>query len=186
MQENYDIPLKFSTFCQATYTVFIAQMESTEPASIGDRKWLEKQAIARLLDCAGYDAKLLQHDPVGKPFLKNSNKHLSISHGNGWFVIAISDSPLGIDVERYRDSMLTGKTYFVNEMERNQTDLLAIWTAKEAFYKMLGGNIEDLKEEVTIQEVGETWIRLIYQDHHYLGDLFYLGDNYCTVFVANT
>ena len=50
----------------------------------------------------------VEKDENGKPYLINSDKYISVSHQGNWTLIAISDSPVGIDVEKikkYKESL---------------------------------------------------------------------------------
>ena len=44
----------------------------------------------------------VRKDENCKPYLVNSNKYISVSHQGNWTLIAISNSPIGIDIERMR------------------------------------------------------------------------------------
>ena len=50
----------------------------------------------------------VEKDENGKPYLINSDKYISVSHQGNWTLIAISDSPVVIDVEKikkYKESL---------------------------------------------------------------------------------
>ena len=114
---------------------------------------------------------VLKHKSSGAPYTSNSiYTHISISHYGGYYPIYLSNKPVGIDVQIFKDSLLKGKHYFVNDdeesnIELTQTNLHLIWAAKEAFYKKKSGEINDLKNEVSIIEIDEVGklIRLKYQ-----------------------
>ena len=111
--------------------------------------------------CAGYllqTALSAEHIPAenqifeknqwGKPYLKDhKNIHFSLSHSGIWAVCAVSDHNVGVDVELPRCTMAVAKRFFRSEelegletLDRyQQADALnRLWTAKEAFLKMLG------------------------------------------------
>ena len=97
------------------------------------------------------EAKILK-DSCGKPYIKNSNLHISIGHSGDFAVCAISEKPIGIDIEKSRDIRLETAKKFCNEEELkyinecdNQNRFFEIWTAKEAAYKMSGGSIKNFK-----------------------------------------
>lgn len=85
----------------------------------------------------------------GKPGLDNSQLFFNISHDKKTTVIALSDSPVGVDIEylTYRQAVVN--KYFtleeqlrvLNTTDKNKT-FTEIWTAKEAYVKMLGIGIE--------------------------------------------
>lgn len=81
-------------------------------------------------------------NPFGKPYLTEfPDLHVSLSHGGPWAVCAVSDRPVGVDVELPRCSYAVAKRYFHPEELPQATDadrLCRLWTAKEAFVKALG------------------------------------------------
>lgn len=93
------------------------------------------------------DRRAIQLQPGGKPELVCGDVQFSLSHAGPWAVCAISDTPVGVDVELPRCTMATARRFFappevaqVEAMpEAARTDaLLRLWTAKEAFTKALG------------------------------------------------
>ena len=88
----------------------------------------------------------------GKPYLKGSDLHFSLSHTRGAICAAFSDGEeIGIDVER-RDRRISEAMYkrVLSEEERfhatSDTDFIRFWVQKEAFLKRLGiGISRDLR-----------------------------------------
>lgn len=88
----------------------------------------------------------------GKPYLKNSELHFSLSHTRGAICAAFCDGEeIGIDVER-RDRRVSEAMYkrVLSEEERfhatSDTDFIRFWVQKEAFLKRLGiGISRDLR-----------------------------------------
>lgn len=87
----------------------------------------------------------------GKPYLKgHENIHFNISHCDGWVVCALSDRPVGIDVEkvgttspRMAQKMLTEKEQeYLRQYEGRAFDYAAVfyrfWTLKESYLKWCG------------------------------------------------
>ncbi|MBP3633267.1 MAG: 4'-phosphopantetheinyl transferase superfamily protein [Oscillospiraceae bacterium] len=93
-------------------------------------------------------ACVFEANPWGKPFLKGREDiHFSLSHSGHWAACAISDAAVGVDVELPRCTMKLAKRHFhPDELEQLSTldeaaradALNRLWTAKEAFLKMLG------------------------------------------------
>ena len=117
---------------------------------------------------------LLKHLESGAPIITNSKfSHISISHYRGWYALFLSIKPVGVDIQPLSKSLSKGTFYFLNKNEKQfneELDLHLIWSAKEAFYKMLHGNIENLKEDVTIKEINRPQyeITINYQQKEYL------------------
>lgn len=91
----------------------------------------------------------IQSDKFGKPFLENNKSfHFNISHSVAWIVCAISDSPIGIDIENIRPvNFEVAKKIFSNEEYNNlaaksEDEKLSyfyeLWTLKESYIKAEG------------------------------------------------
>jgi 4'-phosphopantetheinyl transferase len=95
-----------------------------------------------------------------KPYIKNSNIHFNISHSGDWVMVAISSSPVGIDIEKIRKAnMDLAKRYFsdaeVYDLEllstlKRQSYFFDLWTIKEAYLKMLGKGLTKSLNTFTI------------------------------------
>lgn len=78
----------------------------------------------------------------GKPYIEGNPLFFSIAHSGERAVIALSDKPVGVDMEifkkRTRESLI--KRY--SERERaeicTEEDFLRHWTAREAYIKLYG------------------------------------------------
>lgn len=99
----------------------------------------------------------------GKPFLPSRpDIHFSISHTKNAILVALSNSPIGADIEQIRhpSEALLGKT--MNESEQQQiwqaadsdAEFTAFWTRKEAVLKLRGTGIQGELREVL--STGET------------------------------
>lgn len=78
----------------------------------------------------------------GKPFLKGSEVEFSLSHSAGGAAVAISEEPVGADLERIREADLSvARLFSPPEREyigENRRRFFEIWTKKEAFMKCDG------------------------------------------------
>lgn len=98
-------------------------------------------AVRKLLEVADLSDFDLFYTEDGKPHLKDGRK-ITISHSFEFSVIAISDSDIGIDIEKNRDkiqriaSKFIGKEadYLVDDQLTEQ--LTVIWGAKESLFKI--------------------------------------------------
>ncbi len=93
-------------------------------------------------------------DAHGKPQLTESGHYFSLSHAGDYAVAAFADTPVGIDVEyahrftgseqinRLADKILTEKERAswnqIDDPQKRESELIRIWTCKEAYAKMLG------------------------------------------------
>jgi 4'-phosphopantetheinyl transferase len=88
----------------------------------------------------------------GKPYLKNyPDIHYNISHTKGAIVCAVSDQPIGIDIERIKklnkriaERFFTKneQNYIFSDKEKQNEKFIEIWTMKEAYVKWLGKGME--------------------------------------------
>lgn len=104
--------------------------------------------------------KEIKHDTNNAPYIENSNLHISISHTNSMVAVAISNKPIGIDIEDRKRKQLQLYHKFTTKQEKEWIDncktieekqLTAevIWSAKEAIYKL--ANIKGLLFESEIE-----------------------------------
>lgn len=106
----------------------------------------------------------LMFEKNGRPVFEDSEYFLSLSHSGDVAFSAVSKTQIGIDVEKIRPVSLSlinrvcvdeekayvlGDLLLSNEKEICDADVLKrffeIWTAKEAYFKMKGSGIKDLK-----------------------------------------
>ena len=99
----------------------------------------------------------LMKDNSGKPFLKNSNLHISLSHSYP-YVAAIIDreKSVGIDLEQPKDKLLRIAERVLNVTEQqnagsNITKHCIYWCAKEALIKIYGKRHLHLANELAIE-----------------------------------
>lgn len=120
-------------------------------------------AAAYLLLCEGLRKEYgLEEKPVfeygehGKPFIVGHPEiHFNLSHCRRAAICALSDQPIGVDIEeisRYRESLVN---YTMNEEEKriintsSHPDIAFVrfWTMKEAYLKMTGTGIhKDMRQ----------------------------------------
>ena len=98
-------------------------------------------AIRQLLKFFEIEPQIHQYDLQGAPYLTDG-RHLSITHTKNVAAIALSSSPVGVDLEHYQEKIKKIAPRFLHEKETvegaKQFDiqyLTQIWTAKEALYK---------------------------------------------------
>jgi len=99
-------------------------------------------SVRHLLKAAGYTDFDLFYNDNGKPHLTDG-KNISITHSYTFSAIAISDSAIGIDIEKNREKIKTIQHRFVNfekgfihKDDDYIEQLTVIWGAKESLYKI--------------------------------------------------
>ena len=94
-----------------------------------------------------------QYNEHGKPFIEGG-PFFSISHCKTGIAVAVSDEPIGIDVEHIRtaDKSLIERTMNADEQQHIQSDrdFTRLWTQKEAVVKWQGTGIESFEQLQTI------------------------------------
>ncbi len=103
----------------------------------------------------------------GKPFLPEfSEFHFNVTHSKGVIMVALSQKPIGIDLERRRelDAISIAKRFFSSQEllffhqdreDHNQQAFFKCWAAKEAALKADGGGIAvGMKENIAVMEKG--------------------------------
>ncbi len=101
--------------------------------------------------CFGLDESGLEYSEGdhGKPYLTNRpNIHFNISHTDGYCAVAVSDAPVGIDIQRIESELSSGKKaiakkfFSENELCEDEPSLFfRLWTAKESIVKCTGEGI---------------------------------------------
>ncbi|MEN8124204.1 MAG: 4-phosphopantetheinyl transferase [Bacteroidota bacterium] len=98
-------------------------------------------SVRHLLKIAGYTDFDLYYNEYGKPLLKDG-KHISITHSFQFSGIIISDTDVGIDIEKNRPKIVKIQNKFVNTTVDSLSDedivkqLTVVWGAKESMYKI--------------------------------------------------
>lgn len=93
-----------------------------------------------------------KYNKYNKPFIENI--YFNISHSNEYAVVVTSNKKIGIDIESIRKVDLNIINYFCTSNEKdyilNSTNkyksFFEIFCLKEAYFKMLGNGITNLKE----------------------------------------
>ena len=140
--------------CLKSYTML--QQLVQEVFAETDARWLPSQR--RLQDWNGD----FGYDEHGKPFMQNASGEriegvdFSISHCKNAIAVALSDRPIGVDVERFRHSEDSLLERTMNPEEQAEVRAAAdpaeaftrLWTRKEAVLKLRGTGLVDNLHDV--------------------------------------
>lgn len=114
-------------------------------------------SIRHLLRQVHYTDFDLYYNSFGKPHLKDQ-KHISITHSFEFSGITISEQPVGIDIEKQREKIITIASKFigfekdfVNAQQEKIRILTIIWGAKEALYKLYATPGLSFEQHIHIQ-----------------------------------
>ncbi|WP_028329229.1 4'-phosphopantetheinyl transferase family protein [Brachyspira alvinipulli] len=121
----------------------------------------------------------------GKPYFKNHNNlYFNGTHSSDLFAVIMSDeADVGIDAEKIidRDYLSIAKEYFyeseykyLESSLKLEIDFFTIWTLKEAYVKMLGKTIFDIKNSIEIDLIE----RVIRKSNNFFFSSFILDDSY--------
>ena len=120
--------------------------------------WLGTRLLLRkLLDTAAYiDCHIDEH---GKPYLVNSDTHISFSHSFDYAAVMISQNKkVGVDIELIKHKIKSIKHKFLSDIELaqkqigdNTNGLYVSWCAKEAIYKWHGKKGLEFKQHIHIK-----------------------------------
>ena len=128
-----------------------------EPGRYGHRAVFQRKVLGRvLLQWAAETQYSLPASeltvaklPIGKPFFdKHPEIHFNVSHSGRWVVVALSEAPVGLDVEKMRNANLAvARRFFAKEEylqliaqppELQRSFFFDLWTLKESYLKALG------------------------------------------------
>lgn len=137
-------------------------------------EWLAKRMLSELSGMPVEEIRLAR-DHNGKPYVQNLPLYFSVSHSGESVACAVSERPVGLDIEEKRERDVgvarricsqkeldyvfsqhkgsdplckiytRGQTPCVDEKERLRR-FLRVWTAKEAFVKLTGEGIKGMKD----------------------------------------
>ena len=114
-------------------------------------KWSKQDAPWQriLADILKRDYKIencpeILRDEHGKPYLQDNPRYFNVSHSGEYLAIAVSESPVGIDIQgqklikdgMFKKVVQSEETLLIGE--NRQKDFLRLWALKESFVKAEG------------------------------------------------
>jgi len=121
------------------------------------KQWLACRVV--VADLTGDRKVNIRYTPKGEPVLAESSYHISLSHA-GEFAAAIVSTACraGIDIEQLRDRVLRVAERFMTPDELGRAaephrleKICVHWSAKEALYKLYGGDQPDLQHGIVLE-----------------------------------
>ncbi|MFN5168140.1 MAG: 4'-phosphopantetheinyl transferase family protein [Cyclobacteriaceae bacterium] len=107
-------------------------------------EWLAGRALLReLTGRLGIEYTGLRKDEFGKPFLKGSDRWISLSHSFPYVAAQVAPFPVGVDVEQAKPKVIriAPRILSPSELADAGQDVLkhtVYWCAKEALFKIHG------------------------------------------------
>lgn len=146
--ENYD---EFLTFLDEVKRLQYSSASNPErKKSILLSQGFAKETISKQYDIPK-EKLIFSVTSSGKPYCKSHPEiHFSLSHSDSFIALAISESPVGIDIEKLRNPAedlinrvcCENEIKKINESENRSRAFTEIWTKKEAYLKALGTGID--------------------------------------------
>ena len=108
------------------------------------RKSKNREDVYKLLACAvesifGIQMPKVVKDENGKPYFpERPDIHFSLSHSGEYVMCAVSDSPVGADIQKNQkiSEKMQKRVFTENELEC--ASALSLWCLKESFIKLKG------------------------------------------------
>ena len=98
----------------------------------------------------------------GKPYAENLSIHFNISHSGDMVICAVSDEPVGVDIEKIREIDLKVAhrvfndkecDYVFKDKEKARARFFEIWTRHEAYAKLSGDGISKISDNISDDRV---------------------------------
>lgn len=120
------------------------------------KEWLVSRILIEKM--TGEKNSRIIYDEHSKPFLKGSQKHISLSHSHMLLAVIIDGTETGIDIELIKPNVEKIKEKFMSDAElkalgnNNIADKLTLyWCVKESLYKYYGKKKLTFKENLLVE-----------------------------------
>ena len=147
-------PLLYQKIVQKGTALGIKTIEGITPHAPSNQSLTARQVVNTLL---GNDIEIIK-DESGKPFVKDTALHISLSHSSTLAAAIVSEQhAVGIDIETVhpRIERIAHKFLSVEELEAitsNRVEtLLLYWSAKEALYKLYAKKQLEFTTQLIVQ-----------------------------------
>ncbi len=97
------------------------------------------------------------HDSTGKPYIEGDPREISLSHTEGAVAVAISDQPIGVDVQVFSKKIIRIRNKFIDPKDSpvpvdNLSDRATAlaWSAKEAMFKLYAAGEVDFRDHLRL------------------------------------
>ena len=167
------------TIEKETFETMVKLLPQSRKEKYNSVKW-EKQKLTTIYGY--YIVKYLlnlkgcpdfQYTEKGKPFIDNQ-QYFNISHSGKYIVVATSNKPIGVDIEKpikYRESLaryVSSKNQFNNMQKSSDKSyyLTKLWVTKESYIKLKASSVlQDLKK-INLKEHGCKYTHFTYENYH--------------------
>ena len=96
----------------------------------------------------------------GKQYIKNKKIYYNISHSNDYVICVFANNKIGVDIEKIKNTNFKNLHQFATENEINyllknndniDKNIFQLYTLKEAYFKMKGSNLNNIKELLNLK-----------------------------------
>lgn len=129
-------------------------------AGITSPKRVMERLAARALFRTAYPAHYcpVAYDGDGRPFLPGRGMRVSFSHTRGHVAMALAPCAVGVDIEQHGGKALRIASRFLNDGELARVNAspspevaaVAMWSAKETAYKIIGQSVYDFRRTLDV------------------------------------
>ena len=135
----------------------LKERELSELATLSGRRKLEWLAVRYLIQVMTGWMYSLVKDSFGKPFLSQSDYHISVSHSGDYTTAIIAPCLVGIDIQYITPKLERVAARVMNDVKLKKLSksnplehLHVYWGAKEALYKAYGKRELDFRNHIPI------------------------------------
>ncbi len=138
---------------------------------------LIKTALADYWNCP-LDEVSYSVSPSGKPYVEGNPVYFSISHSGNMVFCALSEFPIGVDIEQirpipekaWRRIFTENELNYISSAEHEQEKtrrFFTLWTRKEAIFKVQG-ILPRRDRETDVLTLSEDWIGKTWEENGYM------------------
>jgi phosphopantetheinyl transferase len=139
------------------------KLDQTRLRQFGNpKRKVEWMSVRYLLNLLLPNFEDIEYEASGKPSLKNSSHHLSISHSHEKIAISVSKNhSTAVDIQLINPKIIRIKNKFLNPSELelinevSEKELTILWSIKEALFKIEGNQDLFLKPNFLIEAINQ-------------------------------
>ena len=128
-----------------------------------DAPWQRILADVLKRDYAIEKTPEILRDDMGKPYFPDCRLHFNVSHSGEYLAIAVSESPVGIDIQEtknikdgmYRKVVQPKEAKLLGKDRQN--DFLRLWALKESFVKAEGRGLRISMKDYYFEKENENY-----------------------------
>ena len=112
-----------------------------------------------VFDCEKVDNRELFYGFNGKPYLKSGELYFNVSHSDGYYICAVSDREVGVDIQKVCYKPRVAKRICADNepFPLNADDFTRLWALKESYIKSNGCGLEYGLSNVDTGSLKNAW-----------------------------